>query len=1156
MNNIKYLLTLAFCFCFVALSAQKRVTGHVWNKSDGPVVMATVVELDASNRVVSQTRTDASGNFSLMVKYPDKSKLQVSYIGYVTERRELKGATSFRIEMRDRKTLNVAEVQATRKTRSNGLVIPEHEVSIAKQTLDMDAMEGLSFETAGEALQGQIAGLDIIANSGNLGAGTSMRLRGVSSINGSAEPLIVVDGHILEDYDSDQLDLTNSEDEMQFANLLQINPEDIKSIQVLKDAAATAIWGARGTNGVIEITTRRGSRGKTRLDFSYKFSGKWMPEGRKMLNGDDYTMMLKEAYFNPQQSDEAAGIVELMYRKNSHPNYYYNFNKNTDWEKEVTQFGQTHNFGMTINGGGEKATFRISANYDYETGHIIEQKLNRITTRMALDYWVSDRIKFSSTFSLTYTKNHGNYGSILNMAYRAMPNMSVFRYEFNNETQEAFNTGEYFILPEAASARGLLDNSSGKTSYYLSDMVSNGNPVADAKFAWREQSTYTITPNLQLEYKFLGKEDNETQLNYTGEVYLNAYTNSNDSYYPQSLTSSKWNAGSGVNITANSEYKSLKFETKHSIVFRPQFANKKHSLQVLMSGEMSSTTSTGQSYTSTGVNGGITSPTAPGYLRSPSTSTGKSHTMAGTGSFHYSYGGKYSLTFTLRADGSTKFGSGSKWGFFPGVAGRWNVSDEGFFQSLKPTINLFAIRASWGITGNESAISQNSQYNTYSKNGSYNGVLAMTPDALRLTTIKWEKTTSWNLGFNLNLFEFDLLQFDLNIYKRRTTDLLNSNVSIPSYTGFKTLSAANVGAVNNEGWDLYVNTGRLFKTGKFYMNFRFNIAQTINTITDMDATVLASFNQPFNYENLSVMNRVQIGNALGGIYGFIHKGVYAYDYEHNGYFLDKNGTYNTTKNDYFDANLDENGNPVRNTARVNKTGRELSTPIARDAQGNVIYDKDGNPLPMYFNYGGANYQFRGGDVIYEDINHDGQINDLDIVYLGSSNPKVNGGFGVDFTYGQWQLKTNFNFRIGNKIINYARLEAESMRTNTNQAASVNHRWRKNGQETEIPRALSTKVDGGVSYNALINSRYVEPGDFLRFQYIQLSYNVPAKVLKRYGFRSLRLSLSGNNLYFWTKYSGVDPEIGADRSKGNASPTTDRNSTPRNRSFTFSMNFGF
>lgn len=1141
MNNIKYLLTLALCFCCVIAYAQKRVTGHVWSKTDGPIVMANVAEIDKSNRAISATQTDANGNFSLSIKNPSNI-LQVSYIGYTTVRRPISGTSNFRIEMHDKNAIREATVTGTRRIKSNGLTIPEREISVAQQSLNMDQMQGLSFETAGEALQGQIAGLDIVSNSGNLGAGTSMRLRGVTSINGNQEPLIVVDGYILEDYDTEELDV-NDMNEEKFATLLQVNPEDIQSINVLKDAAATAIWGSRGSNGVIEIKTRRGSRGKTRVNFSYRFSGSWQPSGMKMLTGDEYTMMLKQAYHNPnpEASNPADNIVELQYLP-TYTGYYANYNNNTDWIDQVTQFGQSHQYGLAISGGGDRATFRVSASYDHETGTVIKQQLDRFTSRLALDYYVSDRIKFSSNFALTYTKNNRNYSNILGLAYNAMPNMAVYRQEYNQSTGSYFNTGEYYQMPPAATAQGMVSNNSNRSSYYLKDMVENGNPVAIADLSWNHLSTYTITPQFTLEYKLLGKDEaNETSLTYTGEVYINAYTQSENSYYPSQLTSLSWS--DKVNRTSNGEYKSFDFNTRHSLVFRPIFENRDHSLQVLARLDVGSSNNTSQNQSSSGINGGISDPTVPGYLTGLSSSTGKSHSMSGTGSLHYSFGSKYAFDLTVRADGSTKFGDGNKWGFFPGISGRWNISDENFFKPLRKVVSMFAVRPGWGITGN-AGFSEGLIYNQYVSGGSYNGVQAVVPSNLRLTEIRWEKTKSWNLGFNLNFFE-DLLRFDLNIYHKNTTDLLNSGVRVPSSSGFSSMSWANVGSMENEGWELYVNTGDVLKFGKFHANFRFNFAQNVNTVTDMDASVLASNNTDFIYENLSgagkLMKRVQIGHALGGIYGFRFKGIYAYDYKHNGYFT------NPDDNDYYLTEPDANGNIYNTAAATGKTA-----PIVRDAEGNVVYDKDGRPLQMIFNYGGVNYKFEGGDAIYEDINHDGQIDELDVVYLGGSNPKINGGFGVDLTYGQWTLRTNFNFRVGNKIVNIARMFAERMTTNNNQSAAVNHRWRTNGQVTEIPRAMSSNVSGGTTYNSMVSDRYVEPGDYLRFQYFQLGYNFKTEKIRKYGLSSLRLAASGNNLIFWSKYSGVDP----DHSTSGFTPAYDDSQTPRSRSFTVSLNVGF
>lgn len=228
----------------------------------------------------------------------------------------------------------------------------------------------------------------------------------------------------------------------------------------------------------------------------------------------------------------------------------------------------------------------------------------------------------------------------------------------------------------------------------------------------------------------------------------------------------------------------------------------------------------------------------------------------------------------------------------------------------------------------------------------------------------------------------------------------------------------------------------------------------------------------------------------------------------------------------------------------------MTTPIVFDRNGNVVYDKNGEPLHMVLNYGGIGYTFQGGDAIYEDINYDGTIDEYDMVYLGSSNPKISGGFGVDLRYGQWEVKTNFNFRVGNKIINMARLNAETMTSNYNQCASVNHHWRYNGQQTEMPRPANSNM--AATYNSLISDRYVEPGDYLRFQYLQLAFNAKADKLKRYGLSTFRVSASLNNLIFWSKYSGTDP----DHSQSGYVPCYDNNKTPRDRSFTLSLNFGF
>ena len=351
--------------------------------------------------------------------------------------------TKFNVPMTSQTTVKEVTVTSRRRSNSGGLSIPKREVSVAQQTMDMSEVEGLAFTSADEALQGKIAGLDIVAGSGNLGAGTQMRLRGVTSISGNKNPLIVVDDQI---FDAPDFDVENATEE-DYASLLSVNVDDIASITVLKDAASTAMWGSRGANGVIEIKTKRGARGKTKVAFSYKFSGYFQPKGYKLLNGDDYTMLLKEELYNPrQQSGATTNINEINYNKSWAD--YENWNNNTDWVDAVTQFGQGHDLAFNISGGGQKARFRISTSYLHQKGTIIKQTLNRFTSRLALDYDVSDRIRFITTFAFTYTNNNKNYSDLLKISQQLAPNMSIYRQDANGN-----DTDEFYIMNPSEGVR-------------------------------------------------------------------------------------------------------------------------------------------------------------------------------------------------------------------------------------------------------------------------------------------------------------------------------------------------------------------------------------------------------------------------------------------------------------------------------------------------------------------------------------------------------------------------------------------------------------------------------------------------------------------------------------------------------------------------------
>jgi hypothetical protein len=379
------------------------------------------------------------------------------------------------------------------------------------------------------------------------------------------------------------------------------------------------------------------------------------------------------------------------------------------------------------------------------------------------------------------------------------------------------------------------------------------------------------------------------------------------------------------------------------------------------------------------------------------------------------------------------------------------------------------------------------------------------------------------------------------------------DLRISSANGFSKLALVNGGTMRNTGWEINFNTGKICKIGKFSMKLRGNLAQNFNEVEEMNPILLENLNGSDTYQpgNMSWNRRVQIGNALGSFYGLHYLGVYKYDYDHNGYTTKSIADYGYAE--YNNTGYDRKGNPINTAAAAARRGEIATCPIAYDADGNMLTNAKGEPLPMYYCYNeGYRKKFSGGDAIYEDINHDGQIDRYDMVYLGNSNPKCNGGFGIQLYYGRFSINTGFNFRLGNMIFNYARMEYESMYNNNNQSYASTWRWRKNGDETVIPRALNNYGTGYKSYNSLMSDRYIEKGNYLRLQYIQVSYDFDAKKLKKYGINSLKLHASMNNPFVWTRYTGVDPDV---------SPTgydcaVDRSKTPRNKSFTCTLNIGF
>ena len=1146
----KILLTLLFTFVAQAMMAQGTVISGTVEDAMGPVMMANVTERDGNNRIVNATQTDMMGNFSMKITNP-KNKLVVSYVGSKTKTLTIGTQKTFKIKMEDDKTTLKEVTVKGRRANSGGLNIDKREISVSQQTMSMENIEGMAFTSADEALQGEIAGLDIVANSGNLGAGTTMRLRGVSTLSGSAEPLIVVDDKIFE-YDTADFDPENM-DEEKFSSMLAVSVDDIASITVLKDAAATAIWGSQGANGVIQITTKRGARGKPKVTLGYKFTGTWMPAGYELLNGDNYTMMLKEEFYNPTQSSSAtATINEINYVPADSWAEANNWNKNTDWVDAVSQFGEQHEANFNITGGGQKATFRISASYNHQLGTVIKQRLDRITTRLVLDYNVSDRIRFSTNFALTYTdnlknytygssKNNGSNNALLAMALAMAPNASIYRYDqFNN------NTGEFFLMNPVRN--GMTPDDGNYTSQQLQDVVNIGNPVAYAYNSWQKEKTYSIVPDFNIKYELLGTENGKHRLTFDGRVYFDIYAYSKPTFMPGSLSNGSYTDGD-YNFITNTEQNQFKMGSRLKLTFTPAFKNEDFYLTMMAYYEAGTQKNTYQYLGQNSIPNGIEDATVTARLLGMDNQPGttKSAWQDFVYNAHFSYKSRYNIGFGLRGDGNSKFGPDNPWFYSPSVSLRYNLSEESFFKPLRKYVSMFGIRGSWGITGS-SSVSVDNYFNQYSSRaGRYGTGYYTTMSGMKLDDLRPEKKIGYNLGFNVGFLD-DMFEVDINLYKETKKDMLMRAIPIPTsatWNSSTTLAWGNVGEMENKGWELQFNANKFIKIKKFSASANFNLAQNVNKLLEMDQRVLDNMNTEPSYDrrgSSSILSRVVVGDPLCSIYGYNSKGVFQYSYE----YLEN---YNTkqlqlqaqaaARGETYDWNYE---------AWINQQLAEGKTfPVATDENGKVIMTNTGVPKHLTYYYGKTEYEFKGGDAYYEDVNHDGTINELDIKYLGNSLPKMQGGFGLTLQYGQWKLVSRFVFRWGNKIINTARMNLESMYGTQNQCASVTYRWRKDGDVTAIPRALY-----GTGYNYQVSSRFVEDGSFLRLNNLQISYSVPKNTLKKYGLNTLTAYVTMNNLFCWTRYTGIDPEVSA----GTYTPASDGATTPRSRMITASLNFGF
>ena len=1079
MKKIKsaIILTIALLSLNPVFAQEKTILrGRVIDKNDKTTVIgANVVEYDKDNRVINGTITNVSGDFVLTMKDPS-NVVRVSVIGYKPQDIKVEPNKSIMVELVS-DDVAIGEVKVVAEARSAGGLtnIADRDKAGASVKIDLMDMQDAGITSAADALQGKISGLDIISASGDPGSGSQLVIRGLSSM-GNNQPLIVIDGVPQFRIERGSIDLSSADSE-DISNLINIALQDIKSIEVLKDAASTAIYGSRGSDGVLLIETHKGRMGKVQFDYQYKNNYSIQPPSIPMLTGDEYIMLQLEEWHNSRGVFNIA--PEIAYDRDYVD--FYNYSANTDWLKEITQNGTSHDHYFSVSGGGEKTRYFTSFGYLNEGGTTINTGYSRFSTRINLDYFLSRnllfQVKFNYTSSLT-EKNvelRGNYWkdrNIREMAYIKSPNMSIWEHDAYGNL-----TGEYFTPIQS----------------YQGDGITYFNPVAVANLGRRDEDFSKLENTFLLQYRV---NDWIT----LRETISFQYAGTKDKrFLPYNAIGADW---LNWQINKAEEGNSLQqgIQTETQLAFSSPLKNSKHEVSGAFTWSTDQQSSEWMSLQSNKIpSTDIQDPAIDAAINWIGTGSSENRLISGTSNINYKYADKYLLTTIIRTDAHSSFGANNRWGLFYGVQVGWRFTNESWFNSI-PWLGESMFRYSYGVAGRQPG-DVYARFATYesTSTGAYILDPAIAPTKLQLNNLRWETIASWNIGGEFSLFK-DRFYLEGDIYKKVSTDLLFEKYDIPLTTGYNQLRYLNGGEMTNNGWELMADF-KAFRNENWMVSLNLNVSQNINSFNKLP--------ENFNTErSTSIGNgqyplRVVEGEPIGSFFGFRYLGVYPSDED----------------------------------------------VIAKDAEGNTLYDSEGKVIPMRYT---DSYIFKGGDPIYQDINYDGKIDINDVVYIGDSNPSFIGGFGSNVKYKSWDFSMSFHYRLGFDIINGIALQTQAMNNRDNQSKAVLNRWRVQGQQEDglLPRAYMNHPA-----NNLGSDRYVEKGDYLRLNNIKIGYMLSNEMCRKLGVRKANVAVSARKLFTWTGYTGQDPEIGQNASN----PFwigVDEARTPPPKIITFSIGVGF
>lgn len=1104
-----YLKTIVLVCClssFIGAFAQnKKVTGTVTGEDDGQGIPSVSISIKGTK---SGGQTDVNGKF--IIEASSNDILVFTYVGYLTQEQKVGNNTNLKVVMKPA-TANLDEIVVVGYGTQNRRTVTN---SIAK--LDKEVLANAPRANVGSALQGTIAGIQAISKSGQPGVGPTVFLRGGASINNPGGPLVIVDG-VIRDYND-------------------ISSENIQSIEVLKDAASTAIYGARANNGVILITTKTGAAGVAQIN--YKFTGGYnvRRDGYTYLGAKDYIYYTRLGYLNSGKPitdannarglgllPDAANLASFDIRKYvegttvlpagwgivDDPYGGQMMYKDHGGEIEDLVFRNTYtkDHYVSASGGNDKGKFFAAFDSYNEDGVIVGSNYKRYTADLNGSYKVRSNVEVSGGTTLSTSSQLGTVGGEVNSLYRSLAIWPTFN-PWIDEAKTSPNPGN-----SASDGNPLYWLSRLNRQNEVNKVVVNG----AVKWDLLPGLYFKATANAYL----LDRKDESFQK--STQTYANIFAT------PQSIGSASRDA---ILLSRRD------FQTQFNGIVNYNKSLNLHNFAAMVGAEtFQIKTLNSQLYGQNAPTDEI--PTINASTVFPATLNGakanyseKSQYRINSlfGRFTYDFDQKYLFTAVFRADGASNLPDQHKWGYFPGVSAGWNLQKENFYvnSGLNKYVSTIKPRLSYGVNGNIAGLGRYVVQGVYSSPvNNYDGAGGFFHDKLANQDLRWERSKTFGAGLDLGVLQ-DRVTLLFDYYDRRTSDLL-TDLPLPDYIGYPPITT-NSGTLQNKGYEFAVNAKVLSTDGGFTLSLGANASFVKNKVLKL----------PFNGNENNRQGGIQVfdaasgqlkwvggyqeGQTIGDIYGFKQVSI----------FKDAAEVLRIAGN--------------RKDAIANVNGPNLPKGTAPGSGADA-----GRITP--------------GDVNWLDVNGDDIIDSRDQVYLGNMAPKWTGGFNVNANYKGFNLYTRFEFALGHTVYNdlLARTLGNYQGT-FNYTELMLNSWTPSNTVTDIPKVYFADQVQGSKQNytrannagAVVNgnnSNLYEKGDYLALREITLSYTLPKSLMAKTKFLSnSRIYATGSNLFYITKFSGSSPEAPLDAN--NRLTGVYLGAYPTARSFVFGLEVSF